>query len=269
MTQSIFKGMSKKLFVVIITLFLFVSITAVFTISCEKKESALTGSEIPTIKPGVLTVGSDCTWPPMEYIEGDKIVGFDVDLVGEIANRLDLKLDLQNTAWDGIFPALIAHKFDMVISSVTITDERKKEMDFSIPYFQTDQSVVVREDSDINSVEKLNGKIVGCQIGTTGEYEARKIEGIQVNTYDDILMAFEDLKAGRIDSVIGDSYMGLAYVKNNKGLKVGFNIVTDEKLGIAFAKDTPKLKEAVDKVLQDIMDDGTYDEIFEKWFGKK
>ena len=257
--------MAKKLSVVIVAVFLIASI--VFISSCKKQEDEVSGSTIPTIKPGVLTVGSDCTWPPMEYVEGDKIVGFDVDLTQEIAKRLDLKLDYQNAAWDGIFPALIVHKFDMVISSITITEDRQKEMDFSIPYYQTDQAATVRGDSDIDSADKLNGKIAGCQIGTTGELEAKKITGLQVNTYDDILMAFEDLKAGRIDAVIADSYVGFAYVKTNKDLKVGFSIVTNEQLGIAFAKDTPELREAVNKALQGIKDDGTYDEIFDKWFG--
>lgn len=99
----------------------------------------------PTIKPGILTVGSDATWPPMEYVEGDKIIGFDVDMAQAIADRLNLKLNYQNTAWDGLFPALIAHKFDMAISSITITDERKQEMDFSISYYKTDQAVTIRE----------------------------------------------------------------------------------------------------------------------------
>ena len=116
-----------------------------FISSCKKEEGT-------TIKAGVLTVGSDATWPPMEYVEGDTIVGFDVDLTKEIASRLGLELDYQNAAWDGIFPALIVHKYDMVISSVTITEDRQKEMDFSIPYFNTDQAFSVRADSDINSV---------------------------------------------------------------------------------------------------------------------
>lgn len=250
--------MVRKIF---LAMFVVILVASFIFISSCKEDAGL------TIKTGVLTVGSDCTWPPMEYVEGDEIVGFDVDLTKEIAGKLGLKLDYQNAAWDGIFPALIVHKYDMVISSVTITEDRQKEMDFSIPYFKTDQAFSVREDSDIDSTEKLNGKIAGCQIGTTGELEAREIEGLEVNTYDDILLAFEDLKAGRIDTVVSDSYMGFAYVKNNEGLKTGLVVETDEQLGIAFSKDTPELREAVNEALQEIMDDGTYDEIFEKWFG--
>ena len=202
----------------------------------------------------------------MEFVEGDKIVGFDVDMAQAIADKMGLKLDYQNAAWDGIFPALIAHKYDMVISSVTITDDRKKEMDFSDPYYKTDQAAAVKDDSGIDSVEKINGKTAAVQIGTTGEIAAREIEGLNVQTYDDILLAFEDLKAGRVDAVIADSYVGFSYAKNNEGITVGFVIKTDEPLGIAFAKDTPNLLAAVNVALKAIKEDGTYDQIFDKWF---
>ena len=104
---------------------------SVASIACGKQDTKIDASSLKTIKAGLLTVGSDTTYPPMEYKEGDKIVGFDVDLTQAIADKLGLKLDYQSTAWDGIIPALVAHKFDMVMSAVTITEDRKKEMDFS------------------------------------------------------------------------------------------------------------------------------------------
>ncbi len=247
-----------------------IAVFAVSFVSCAKEDTtASEGTGLKTIVPGVLTVGSDCTWPPMEYIEGDKIVGFDVDLTQAIADKLGLKLDYQNAAWDGLFPALIAHKYDMAISSITITDDRKKEMDFSDPYYQTDQAATVKVESGIDSADKLNGKKAGVQIGTTGEIAAKEIEGLEVKTYDDILLAFEDLKAGRVDTVIADSYVGFSYAKNNETLEVGFVITTDEQLGIAFAKDTPELLAAVNSALKSIKGDGTYDKIYAKWFGEE
>lgn len=256
--------MKNKLFVALVVIVVIVVSFAM--ISCAKTGTAGT-SGLKTIKAGVLTVGSDTTWPPMEYIEGDKIVGFDVDLTKAIADKLGLKLDYQSAAWDGIFPALIAHKFDMVISSITITDERKKEMNFSDPYYKTDQSVITKDSSGLDSADKLNGKTAGVQIGTTGELNAKKIAGLKVNTYDDILMAFEDLKAGRTDAVIADSYLGYSWASKNAGYKVSFVIKTDESLGIAFAKDTPELMAAVNSALKTIKADGTYDQISKKWFG--
>jgi polar amino acid transport system substrate-binding protein len=261
--------MKKKLFIVVAIIIVTVMVLSVFA-ACTKDDNANTGtSKLKTIKPGVLTVGSDTTWPPMEYIEGDKIVGFDVDLTQAIADKIGLKLDYQSAAWDGLFPALISHKYDMAISSITITDERKKEMDFSNPYYKTDQAATTKEDAGIDAVEKMDGKTAGVQIGTTGELVSKDIKGCTTKTYDDILMAFEDLKAGRIDAVICDSYVGYSYSMKNKGFKVGFVMTTNEKLGIAFAKDTPELLEAVNGALKTLMDDGTYDSIYEKWFGTK
>lgn len=260
------KTMKNRVFIAIAIAFLIVAVS-IASIACVKQDIKVDASGLKTIKAGVLTVGSDTTWPPMEYIEGDKIVGFDVDLTQAIADKLGLKLDYQSTAWDGIIPALVAHKFDMVISSITITEDKKKEVDFSDPYFKTDQAAITKADAGIDSANKMNGKNAGVQIGTTGELAAKKIAGLNVKTYDDILMALEDLKAGRIDAVLADSYLGYSWATKNEGFKVGFVVVTDEQLGIAIAKDTPALTTAVNSALKAIKDEGTYDTISKKWFG--
>jgi len=263
----------------LILLVIVIVLTTTVMISCTKgstaaettkaaEAGAIDMSNVKTLKAGVLTVGSDCTWQPMEYIEGDKIVGFDVDITKAIAEKLSLELDYQNTAWDGMFPAVAAHKFDMVISSITINDERKKEMDFSDPYYRVDQTVSVKKDSGIDSAEKLNGKKAGVQIGTTGEIEAKKIAGATVQTYDDIIMAFEDLRAGRVDAIVCDSIVGDVYAVKNPDFVTGFRIITEENYGIGFAKDTPELVKAVNLALAAIIEDGTYDKISETWFGK-
>lgn len=253
--------MKNKLLVLLVAIIVMASAVL---ISCSQ---AVSTSDIKTLKAGVLTVGSDCTWAPMEFVEGDKIVGFDVDITAAIAEKLGLKLDYQNTAWDGMFPAVAAHKFDMVISSITITDDRKKEMDFSDPYYNVNQSVTVKQDSGVDSAAKLDGKKIGVQIGTTGEMEAKKITGATVNTYDDIIMAFEDLQAGRVEAIICDSIVGDYYAVKNPGFMTGFKIETNEAYGMGFAKDTPELVKVVNSALAAIKEDGTYDKIFETWFG--
>jgi ABC-type amino acid transport substrate-binding protein len=262
------KIMRSRVFIAIAIAILVITVSLA-SIACVKQGTKIDASALKTIKAGVLTVGSDTTWPPMEYIEGDKIVGFDVDLTQAIADKLGLKLDYQSTAWDGIIPALVAHKFDMVISSITITEEKKKEVDFSDPYFETDQAAITKADAGLDSADKMNGKNAGVQLGTTGEIAAKKITGLNVKTYDDILMALEDLKAGRIDAVFADSYLGYSWATKNAGYKVGFVVVTGEQLGIAIAKDTPELKTAVNSALKAIKDEGAYDTIFKKWFGTK
>jgi len=262
------KIMKSRVFIAIAIAILVIAVSAA-SIACTKQGTKIDASGIKTIKAGVLTIGSDTTYPPMESKEGDKTVGFDVDLAQAIADKIGLKLDFQTTAWDGIFPALIAHKFDMVMSAVSITDDRKKEMDFSTPYYKVDQTALVKADAGIDSIGKLNGKTAGVQIGTTGELEAKKIAGIKVNTYDDNLLAIEDLKAGRVDTVICDSIVGDVYAKANKDVKVGFVITTNESYGIAFAKDTPELRDAVNAALKALVDDGTFAEISKKWFGTR
>ena len=260
--------MRNRVFIAIAMAIIIITVS-VASIACTKQETKIDTSSLKTVKAGVLTVGSDTTYPPMEYKEGDKIVGFDFDLAQAIADKIGFKLDYQTSAWDGIFPALIAHKYDMVISAVTITEDRKKEMNFSTPYYKVDQTALVKADSGIDSIAKLNGKTAGVQIGTTGEIEAKKIAGIKVNTYDDNMLAIEDLKAGRVDAVICDSIVGDVYAKDNKDVKVGFVITTNESYGIAFAKDTPELLAAVNTALKGLTDDGTFAKISKKWFGDR
>lgn len=229
-------------------------------------------AEVKTIEEGKLKVGMDTAYPPFENKEGDEFVGFDVDMATEIADRLDLELELVSTAWDGIFEALKAKKFDMVMSAVTITDDRRKSMDFSDPYIDSNQSLAVKIGSDIKTKDDLGGKIIGVQIGTTGEETAKEINkeiGFkEIKTYDDTLLAFEDLKAGRIDAIINDYPVSMYLSKDEPELDVIETIETNEKYGIAFAQDNDDLREAINKVLAEMKNDGTYDVIYEEWFGE-
>jgi len=274
----------KKIVLMAVTLSIVASLSLTFTGCPTPVIEEPTATEEPTEAPteevigfttiadGVLTVGSDIAYPPFENVEGDEFVGFDMDLVREIAKRLELEIEIVNTAWDGIFQALIAHKFDIVISAVTITPERDEEMDFSDPYFDSDQSIATKEDSGINTKADLEGKTLGVQIGTTGAIEAEKIAEemniAETKTYDDILLAFEDLKAGRIDAIINDFSTSLYIVKENPGLVLAEKIKTGEAYGVAFAPDTPELLEAVNKVLNEMKEDGTYDQIYNIWFAE-
>ena len=240
----------------------------------EEPTEAPTEEEIQftTITEGLLTVGTDAAYPPLENVEAGEFVGFDIDLAKEVAERLGLEAEIINTSWDGIFPALIAHKFDVVISAVTITPERDEEMDFSDPYLNSDQSIATKEDSRIKTKADLKDKILGVLIGTTGELTAKEIDEeigvVKIKTYDDILSAFEDLKAGRIDAIINDIPTSAYIVKDNPELVIVEKIITDEKYGIVFAPDTPELLKAVNKVLKEMKEDGTYDQIYSKWFGE-
>lgn len=228
--------------------------------------------EFTTVQPGKLLVGVDATYPPFEYIENNEYKGFDIDLMKEIGKRLGLEVEFVNQAWEGIIPALKSHKFDCICSAMTITEERAKQIDFSDPYFEAGQVIVVRKDSTISGAPDLQGKKVGVQLGTTGEYAARDLNknySFEIKTYDTTPDAFLDLKNGNIDAVICDNTVAEPLVKNNpETYKIVGEKLTIEYYGIAVAKDNPGLLKAINQALKEVKEDGTYDKIYNTWFGK-
>jgi polar amino acid transport system substrate-binding protein len=221
---------------------------------------------------GVMTFGSDTTYAPFESIDttSGQAVGFDVDLANLIANKLGVKAKIMSTDFGGIIPALQSGKFDAIISAMTITDERKKEIDFSDPYYDSGQIIAVQvSNNSIKGPDDLSGKKVGVQTGTTGEEAAKKIKGAIVKSYPDIQLAFTDLVIGRIDAVVNDLPVSAFYAKGHPGVKLVGNLFTVEQYGIAFRKDETELREAVNDALKEIKANGEYDQIYEKWFGKK
>lgn len=243
---------------------------AVLLPGCGNKDEATT-AKVTTLVKGVLSMGSDTVYPPFESMEGNKAVGFDVDLATEIAKRLGLELEVISVDWTGIIPGLKADKYDMLMSAMTITPERSEQIDFSTPYIDSDQSISVKSDNTtIKSEADLAGKTVGVQIETTGEMTAEGIAGIgEVRKYDTILEAFEDLKLGRVEAVINDYPVNSWIAKNQGGTMVVKVIKTDEKYGIGIKQGNTELLDAINQALADIKADGTYDTIYTKWFGKK
>jgi ABC-type amino acid transport substrate-binding protein len=222
-----------------------------------------------------ITVASDIAYPPFEFEKNGEPVGFDIDLMNEIAKRADLQVEYKNVTFDGIIPGLGNNLYDASISGMTITEEREKQIDFSDPYFSADQSLMVQSDSPIKSVDDVGDGTVGVQIGTTGELKAKelkeqgKITG-EVRTFDTIPEAFSALENGQIDAVINDFPVSAYFAETSGGgsLEVVQTIPTGEQYGIAFPKDS-ELVEPVNKALAEIKEDGTYAELYEEWFGKK
>jgi lysine-arginine-ornithine-binding protein len=227
-----------------------------------------TGAKVTTLKPGILMMGSDTTYPPFELMEGNKAVGFDVDVATEIAKRLNVKLDVIPTAWDGIIPGLKTDKYDIIMSAMTITPDRSKEISFSDPYIDSDQSIAVKKGSPIKTEADLKGKIIGVQIDTTGQMTAQKMTGLkEIRKFDTILLAFEDLEMGRVDAIIND-YPVNAYLSKKRGKTVVVaKIITNEKYGIGIKKSNSGLRLAINEQLTKMKEDGTYDTIYKKWFG--
>ena len=222
-------------------------------------------------KPSKIVVASDATWPPMEFVDENKnVVGFDVDLVNEIAKASGFEVEIKNTAWDGIFAGLAAGNYQAVASSVTITDERKATMDFSEGYVNAGQVLVVRkETTGVATLADLVGKKVGGQIGTTGVMEIGKVAGVELKTYDEVGLAYQDLANGNIDGVVADSPIAANFALQNPAYKDKLMIVgqpfTDEWLGFAFKKGDTKTAKLFADGLAKVKASGKLDELIAKW----
>lgn len=209
----------------------------------------------------------------MESVDANKnIVGFDIDLINAIAKDQKFEVEIKNTAWDGIFAGLDGGAYDAILSSVTITDERKKSYDFSDPYFDANQAIVVRtDDSTIKSEQDLAGKTVGAQIGTTGAiYVGDKLKEATLKQYDTPDLAVMDLVNKNIDAVLVDTPVAANYAlqaEQYKGkLKMAAQIVTDERYGLTVQKGDPKKFLALFNAgLKNVKANGEYDKIYQKW----
>ena len=224
--------------------------------------------------PSKIVIATDATFPPMEMVDENKnIVGFDVDLMNAAAKAAGFTVEFKNTAWDGIFGGLTDGKYDAVMSSVTITDERQKTMDFSIPYINAGQVLVVRtETSGVETLVDLKGKTVGAQIGTTGAFEIDKVkdaEKITEKTYDEIGLAFEDLVNGRVQGVVIDTPVAANYALQNPTFKGKLKIVgkpfTTEYYGVAVKKGNTKVLDQINAGLKKVIDDGTEAKLEAQW----
>jgi polar amino acid transport system substrate-binding protein len=239
--------------------------------------AAQPAAAVPDLGGREIKIGSDTTYPPFESVNETtkEIEGFDVDLMKEICKRANCKATFITTAWDGIFVALAQGQFDAVVSGVTITDERKKTIDFSEPYLRYGQVVLVRSDeSAIVGVDSLTGKTVGVQTGTTNDEKASALqkEGKvgTVRRYESFALAVKALINKDIDAVIIDSYAADGFINVNPGkLKKVGEPFTSEALGIALKQGDATLKQAFDAALAQMKADGTLDRLYEEWFVKR
>jgi arginine/lysine/histidine/glutamine transport system substrate-binding/permease protein len=214
-------------------------------------------------------VALDPTFPPFQTTtSGGGFEGFDIDLINAIAEAEGLTLDMQGLPFDGIIPALQAGTVDLTISTMTITPERAQVVDFSRPYFKSGQAIAVQEsNSDITSYNALAGKRIAVQIGTVGADQANKANAADVRTFDNTPLALQELANGNVDAVIGDAPVILYAIKSGSasGIKVAGELLTEEYYGIAAPKNSPNL-EAINAGLATLLENGTYREIYQKWF---
>jgi His/Glu/Gln/Arg/opine family amino acid ABC transporter permease subunit len=217
-----------------------------------------------------LRVGIDATYPPFGIAEGGEFSGFDVDISRAIARELGVEAELVNASFDGAFPALQNGAFDVVISAVTITAERRATLLFSDPYIAAGQQIVVRADSAITGPDNLAGRTVGVQINTTAQFVMEKRPGVTIAKYNTIDLALLDLQNGRVDAVASDGPVLRYMMRSNfPGLKTAGAEYTDEQFGVVLPRTSDDLRRAVNAALWRLQENGEYAKIYGKWFGQR
>jgi polar amino acid transport system substrate-binding protein len=225
-----------------------------------------------TLTEGVLTVGSCLDYPPFETVKDGVEVGFDIELTEEIASRLGLEVEWVRADFDTIFTAVAGGQFDMVAAASTITEEREQTVDFSDPYFNSRQALVVNtaETPDLATTDDLvEGDVVGVQRGTTGAAWAKdnlEPNGIQLQTFTSATDGLRALEGGAMTAFIADEPFVAEAIGDLPSLSVVQGIDTDEVYGLAFSPENPALRDAANGALAEIIADGTYVTIYEKWF---
>lgn len=216
---------------------------------------------------GELKVGTDATYEPFETIdENGNYVGFDMDLIRMVAEEMGMELKLMNVGWDGIIPGLMNGNYDCLISSMTITEDRKKQIDFSTPYFVTQQAMVVKEDNiTITHAEDLIGKTIAVQNGTTGDLYASEIQNVKMKRFDTNPLALQELINNNADVAVMDDMVAFSAVKKFPGLKV--IVITEaekEEYGIGVKKDN-ELLEKINNALETLKKNGKLAELEQKY----
>lgn len=219
-----------------------------------------------------LKVGSDMTYAPFEFIDDrtKEPSGFDIEYMKALGKAMGVEMEFINVAWDGIIPGLLVGHYDLLISAMTITEERSQAINFSDPYFSTGQVIAVRKgDRSIKGPKDLKGKVISVQIGTTGQFEAEKIPGIKrVDKYQTMPEAFVALKQGRADASVVDELVALEEMRLNPGgIEVVDKPFTVENYGIGIKKGRTDLLRRVNAGIAELKANGTYDRLHKKWFG--
>ena len=221
-------------------------------------------------------VATDASYPPMEYMDNGKVVGFSHDILDAAAKSQNVKLEFVNTPFEGLFANVDKGDSDVGLASITINDERKQQLDFSDPYFVATQMIITdnKNSNAVKSFADLKNRTASVQAATSGDLILQKLQGkdsTKIKRFETMPLAFKELETGGVDAVVGDSSVVAFYVKQNPDAKL--NVVVDpsfiqEHHGFVFKKGrNDGLREAINKGIAQIKADGTYDKIHTQWFG--
>ncbi len=265
----------KKLIAVVLAVLLVMSMVACAPANPDNTTNAQ--STLKTATPGKLTMATNAAFPPYEYIEGGKIVGIDAEIAGAIATKLGLELEIKDMEFDSIIESVKGGKVDIGLAGMTVTDERKEEVDFTASYATGVQVIIVAADSKITSVDDLFAEgamhTIGVQRNTTGDlYTTWDLEDegkAKIERYSKGADAVQALKTGKVDCVVIDNEPAKAFVEAVDGLKILSTEYIQEQYAAAMSKTNKELFDAVNKALQELIADGTVQGIIDKYIPAK
>ncbi|MEK3889193.1 transporter substrate-binding domain-containing protein [Bacillus sp. FSL K6-3431] len=250
--------MKKKLLFLVATFSVLVALTA-----CGSSESSGEGK--------TYTVATDSNFKPFEYKnpKTGELEGFDIEIIEEIADRAGFKVKFETMDFDGVLAGLQSGRFPIGVAGMSITEERKESIDFSIPYYDSGLVMMVPIDSDIQSIEDVDGKKIGSRQGSTSQTYLQKQTEAKVEAFPEIVTAYMDVKEGRLDGALYDLPNVLYYIsqEGDDKLKTVGDVLEGQSYGIALKKDS-EIVDDVNKALESIIADGTYADIYEKYFGE-
>jgi len=226
-------------------------------------EPEVTGT---AMEKSILIAASDTTFPPFEFLEDGEVVGFDIDIINEIATRLEKEIAIEKFHWDPEFKGLQEGEYDLVISAVPYDEEKETDVDFSEPYFSMKYVLISLLGSDITMKEELVGKNIGTINSGTGAVDEEYLSSFEIIEYEDAIALLEALKDKEIEAILVSLPIAANLLKENEDIySVIEEVPADKDFVIVFAKDNG-LKPEFDAALKAMKDDGTYDAIFSKWF---
>ncbi|MFD1037284.1 transporter substrate-binding domain-containing protein [Virgibacillus byunsanensis] len=218
---------------------------------------------------GVLRVGFEGTYRPFNFLDDDnEYTGFDVDFANELADRLGVETEFIATSWDSLIGGVKSDKFDIIIAQMSVTEERKESVDFTNPYVVTGSVLITKEDTEgISELEDISGKKVGTGTGTTFADVANSVDGADVTLYKSVNEYLQDLLNGRLDVIINDQLL-MSHNIQEEGIpvKIVSEILNKDEIGMAVKKDSPDFVNKLNEELAAMLEDGTYEEIYRKWF---
>ena len=271
----------KLLFTVLLSLFMVLLVACGGSDSTSSEESAndeetsseeATNDEETTEKE-VYTVATDNGYVPFEFIDEEtgELVGFDIDLMNALAEEAGIEIEYETLEFDGIVAGISSGRFDIAIAGMTITEERQESIDFTQPYYEAGLILAVRDDNEeIQSIEDVDGKVVATRTGSTSETYLKEHTDAIPEAFPQIIEGYQNVLAGRADAVLYDLPNVLFYSEQEAEgrLKTVGEKLTGEEYGIAFPKGS-ELRDVIDEALTTLKENGTYDDIYEKWFGER